>query len=1440
MSLARQIKRMRKKLEWISARKRHRKAMLEALEPRLLLSADLSFTMSGSANDIKILLDNADGTDRLLLVDNTDDFILHTQLLSETSNVEIFGSEFDDDLTIDMGSSRLLEDLSILFTDASGADSDLLKILGGDRTWDIIGTDTGSSGLIDFTGIENLAGGPDNQDTFVFHEGGSLSGALEGGFAGFDSLVMEGGNYDMIEFTPASPDSGTVNLDGNIITYTGLEPVLTNAGTSTDVVFNMTGGDDSASLSSPTAGTLQISGASFETTTFSIPTGSVTINGQDGNDSVTVTSSLDMPTTDLMINAESIKINSGMTVMAGDITFNASATDAGLLSGWVNTLYELSFADDVVLADADARIDLTGATLNGNNITLNATSNLDIDTDGFPISSVSLAVIYAESDADVILHNTNVTADGNLAISATSKVTARAVLAAHSSSTDSSFDAAVAISYIDSSASVYVSGTSNLTVSEAVTFSAENTVTSVSLADGSTTGTAGAALAMNIVKGTTKAYIAGTASIDDSADADEAESIAITATSVTTAATTAKSAPGGATSGSATDRDSQKQLTRANASTGEHNVNVAAAVAITDIVSNTQAYIKSGGVIVSDNDIDITASSANRGRATADGISTNSSTGIGVGVALNFADVDTKVYIGGAADLTASTITGEATIDGREWGFNPTAPDSAVNLIDNSIDLGVAHGFKTGDAVIYSKGGETENAIGNLTDGETYYIIVDETTPNLVKLATSAENAEKGTAIDLTAGATGDAHKLSEKSSTFVAEATSGAGASSVGVAGSLALNVVTTDADAYIESGAIVNVNGASLDLSASSKTQITGKAMPKEGASGESVGIGASVALNIGDNNTRAEIRDLATVIGADDINLSAEGSHKMTTQAKGGAEGGIAITPVVAISLANNDTIAQLGTAPDLDFDGVSDTLVLTGELDVTADHSSTVSTKAAGDATSTGSAAVGASLALSMVVDQALATTARSISAEGNINFQADSSGSSKSDAKASAKGGKKKTDRQTASSTPGSKEPENVDQETGNQRTFADNTATSKGASTSGSTSTPSSSSSDGPVTVAAAISVNMAESTSRALIPDSVTINAGGALTLSTTNNTDAIALADGSATKGDIGIGAAVAVNSADVVNEAYIGGATVNAEGVSVQVTEDDQEWTFSPATAVDDYRRDWSFDPSSAVSASNETITIGGSHGLNTGDVVEYKKGAEGNKGIGGLTDGGIYYVILEGTDKVKLAKSAADAQMGTAIDLNLTDTSGSGHKLVHFHDTINIGADHGLKTGDLIVYDSSGGNSIGGLKNGEVYYVIADESTPDKVKLAASVTDAAAGKAIDLDKSEATGTGHELIKRSTFMAAATAGAGAKDVSVAGALGLNIVNKRGEALIKSGATVSADGTDADGTGSDVTVTAENRSINAAAANSKVPGKADVGVGASVALNIFDDTIT
>jgi hypothetical protein len=67
-----------------------------------------------------------------------------------------------------------------------------------DSTWTIDGFNSGLVAGVDFSGIENLTGSADNEDTFLLEGTGSLSGLLEGGAAGFDSLVLTSGVFDTV------------------------------------------------------------------------------------------------------------------------------------------------------------------------------------------------------------------------------------------------------------------------------------------------------------------------------------------------------------------------------------------------------------------------------------------------------------------------------------------------------------------------------------------------------------------------------------------------------------------------------------------------------------------------------------------------------------------------------------------------------------------------------------------------------------------------------------------------------------------------------------------------------------------------------------------------------------------------------------------------------------------------------------------------------------------------------------------------------------------------------------------------------------------------------------------------------------------------------------------------------------------------------------------
>ncbi|MCA9085325.1 MAG: VCBS domain-containing protein, partial [Planctomycetaceae bacterium] len=130
-------------------------------------------------------------------------------------------------------------------------------------------------------------------DTITFHGGGGT---------GFDTAVINGGEFDSITQSLANATDGQTVFDpvdsDAIVTFnwTGLEPFLLNVGSVNDLVFELPAGLTSAVLedADPTdtinPGMMQLRSPDghFETTIFPVPTGSLTIRGGDGADTITI------------------------------------------------------------------------------------------------------------------------------------------------------------------------------------------------------------------------------------------------------------------------------------------------------------------------------------------------------------------------------------------------------------------------------------------------------------------------------------------------------------------------------------------------------------------------------------------------------------------------------------------------------------------------------------------------------------------------------------------------------------------------------------------------------------------------------------------------------------------------------------------------------------------------------------------------------------------------------------------------------------------------------------------------------------------------------------------------------------------------------------------------------------------------------------------------
>jgi hypothetical protein len=149
---------------------------------------------------------------------------------------------------------------------------------------------------------------------------------------------------------------------------------------------------------------------------------------------------------------------------------------------------------------------------------------------------------------------------------------------------------------------------------------------------------------------------------------------------------------------------------------------------------------------------------------------------------------------------------------------------------------------------------------------------------------------------------------------------------------------------------------------------------------------------------------------------------------------------------------------------------------------------------------------------------------------------------------------------------------------------------------------------------------------------------------------------------------------------------GASANAlvSGGQVKAIVGDTNKTFNAATAVD---------------LTNNTITIP-SHGYSTGDVVIYDN--NGGTIVTGLTNYAVYFVISVNVNTIKIATSAGNATLGTAVDLTVL---GSGtHRL---YDPV-IDSGNGYFAAPTVQFTSTSGSAASGrtilTDTGEISHVI----------------------------------------------------------------------------------------------------------------------------------------
>lgn len=114
----------------------------------------------------------------------------------------------------------------------------------------------------------------------------SLPGGIDydGGAAGWDTLVLQGGAAWEQRVTQLTPHDGVLDIDGLVIRYTNLEPITDTAPAANYTVVG-TAGFDQVTISDGPGGTTTISSPTFESVTFANKT-NVVFDGLGGGDSL--------------------------------------------------------------------------------------------------------------------------------------------------------------------------------------------------------------------------------------------------------------------------------------------------------------------------------------------------------------------------------------------------------------------------------------------------------------------------------------------------------------------------------------------------------------------------------------------------------------------------------------------------------------------------------------------------------------------------------------------------------------------------------------------------------------------------------------------------------------------------------------------------------------------------------------------------------------------------------------------------------------------------------------------------------------------------------------------------------------------------------------------------------------------------------------------------
>jgi hypothetical protein len=676
---------------------------LQPLEERLLLFSELFYQAELDARglDLTLRIDPSADGDRLILLGTATGAIAATARLSEIDGpLRIIGSDVDDIFRVDGEASAIHARLphGILLDGNGGQDT----LVGGpgNTVWHVTGQDSGllgGEGVIEFRSVENLTGASGNEDLFIVSFAGRLSGVLDGGPGGFDTMELEGGAYTSVQFQATGPHSGSVTMDDIVVEYDGLEPI-TLGGTAANVVIDLSPIADIATLTDNGLAdgqtTIQSNNGTFETATFANPTNSLTINLAAGNDVLTILPLDPAFNAALTINgdagADAIIVPPSATVAVGtgNINFNAEGiligspgsptatvtTQGDIVFAAANSLGTMATPDTGDTPVVLATVNVNNATINGANITFSANTTLFSNVTNNVGGTPELAVLAALDVAEVAVDgNSSIAATGffmaTAASSLTTTVTANAIVSAMN-------EVGRAAPVINNTARSHLSGSSTVNALGAVSIQATTNTNVTTIAqDGMGTGATGTTTATPVVTTITDAFIDGSASVTNSA------SIGVNATANSQLATTAISTSAGA----ANNPDTLADLALVTSAGPQTD---AAAVAATTLIATTRAFTTTSGVLNSGGSVSLLATSNHHIDTTANATPTvSASTNNGFAVGTNLTLITDESFIGGSPTINAPTINIQ-TGGGNNLGVLTRSGAAGLNMVNQGVNAG--------------------------------------------------------------------------------------------------------------------------------------------------------------------------------------------------------------------------------------------------------------------------------------------------------------------------------------------------------------------------------------------------------------------------------------------------------------------------------------------------------------------------------------------------------------------------------------------------------------------------------------------------------------------------------------------------------------------------------------------------------------------------------